>query len=400
MGLNLGLTAISKMYRGSTQLSAAYLGTQSLLGSGGGSLDAQLPIWAAARAAVNAQTADATICVVGDSTSMGCQANTGLTFGYGLDGFNSNWTAFLAALLNRGSSENFSSTHGMNGAYSGSQLCTVTNDHDYRLNVGPNWVSTVVATYGGNMWTSNTPNTDVLTFTPKTPCDYMDVWWQRSTNNGNFGWTVDGGAVTEVDTAGTSAFVKTVIPCGSLGMHTLSLARTGNGSKPVGPINFGLIRAYNSAQKEVTVLSGGWSSGNIAQAANVIGAWAYTNALKAFAPKLTIIMMTINDWAAATDVTAFTNNTQVVITAAKLSGDVILLCGIPTNPVSTPDAQQQIYRDIYTSLGVSNSIPVLDVRNLTGDYATAVALGYYRDSKHYLAAGYSALASAFKPYIA
>jgi lysophospholipase L1-like esterase len=121
------------------------------------------------------------------------------------------------------------------------------------------------------------------------------------------------------------------------------------------------------------------------------------------APDLTLICLDINDW--VTDIapgtydlaTAATHAEQLrkIVTAARVTGDVILMTGAPSKiTAKTRDAQDAILqatRQVASICGV----PLIDVHAAWGTQETAVAAELYlpgNDDYHPGAAGYEDIA--------
>jgi hypothetical protein len=115
--------------------------------------------------------------------------------------------------------------------------------------------------------------------------------------------------------------------------------------------------------------------------------------LKFYAPDLTIIGTGINDARYSYTVPTWTADTQALITAAKLSGDVILKTVIPSQD-STVSALEAQYAAAAQTLAATNGCGVVDINARFGDWFTADAAGYMSDTLHSTGFGYCDIAQA------
>lgn len=107
---------------------------------------------------------------------------------------------------------------------------------------------------------------------------------------------------------------------------------------------------------------------------------------------------TLNNWLDQVMPTTYYADMQTIITAAKLTGDVLLVVPVPT--VFTLAAlvyQQAIQAEIY-ALSKANNVPILDMTKRWVSYANKSTL-YSADGIHPTAIGYSDEASAIAKII-
>jgi lysophospholipase L1-like esterase len=338
--------------------------------------------WAAAKAA----TRNAILIPWGDSTVAGFGSVAGGSTGC----VNNGWPAQLAALLSGASYSSCIASHN-------STVGTI----DSRVNWG-SWTQDSNATFGGHCVT--TAGTTTFSFTPTNQIDTIVLLNLQNTGLGTLTVNVDGGAtLATVVTSGTGSMKKTTISC-ALGNHTINIQRTSGGSTYI----HGIV-AYNSAVKEISVLNGGWISGtstNISQTGTFL---TPLDVYKDYTPDLTIIEGgVINDMRGASPAVPLTTsqaNLQTMITAAKVSGDAILLTPAPLNPgqagVAPTLTVQASWVAMMKALAYSNNIPMIDPWTLFG--GTYQAADMFDDlhpngTGYGLIAGYvsSALAPGFR----
>lgn len=352
-----------------------------------GEADATRPrmaLWQAAKTAVAAGTRNAKLLCLGNSTTMGYGAlSTSIT----ANDVTASYPTVLASLLTAGSSQSFFGTHA-NGT-AGSKT------FDTRLSVPTGWTAgTGLQAVGAQPWWGQSPAVASIDFTPLTSVTSFDIYYSEYSGGGILGWAIDGGAVTNIDTNNAVTSVKKItVSAGAAGTHTLNIWWV-SGALVV----YNAAVGYNSAVKEVTVMNGGWSGGtaaNLAQSA----AGSSLEMLGLIAPDLTILDATINDWQAATSVSAYAASMQSIITKAKLSGDVLLVSGNPSDVSIASVAQQQLYIDSCQSLARTNRLPFLNLTQRWVNYTTANAAGKMRDTRHPKDVGYADIAAAIFGYL-
>lgn len=90
---------------------------------------------------------------------------------------------------------------------------------------------------------------------------------------------------------------------------------------------------------------------------------------------------------------------QSIITAAKASGDVILVTDAPAAASEAPLAQQQEYVNALSSLAQSNNVNLVNLYQLWGSYTQANANGWMANTVHPNATGYAQIAADVLPYL-
>jgi lysophospholipase L1-like esterase len=133
---------------------------------------------------------------------------------------------------------------------------------------------------------------------------------------------------------------------------------------------------------------------NVRISGSATGAWSASvtslTAIKGRAPDLTIIMLGINDAQTGISASTYASNIQAIITAAKVSGDVIIMSMVPSDPslTSTVSLGKQ-YASLLPGLAAANGILCLDVFSRFG--ATFVS-PLMQNTLHPKPAGYADMA--------
>ena len=215
---------------------------------------ALLPKWRRAKARVKTQTARAMIGCMGDSTTQGAQAlptpdGTIITRAYPYR---------LAAQLNNSVPAQSDSWFGDNGV-------VIQNNYNYNtqfnaalvLSGNASFSTNPTVAVAGNALGLFTTTSDYATWTPRTACDTVDIYYLTSTGTGYFAYSVDGGTATTVNTAAAKSLAKVTVALGSLGAHAIKVAAATTGYTYIA----GMV-AYNSASPAISVINLGGLGGN------------------------------------------------------------------------------------------------------------------------------------------
>lgn len=334
--------------------------------------------WRAALARARNGGAVARIACLGDSTVRGAWAN-------GTSGTNvipKSWPTYLAKAFTaagyKGSSESW-----FGGGNFGVALSTI----DARITMSGGWGSTSgVQSLGGVM--PKTIAAGVLAFTPSVARTSYDIYVPRN-YLGSMNMDIGGVGTTLIDEGPAMSVFKATITGGSSTLSPLNLTWVSGQALVIG------IEGKDPSDV-VSVMNMGSSGAKASDIAAVTSSpWDPVQALPIVAPDLTIISLTINDWVAGTDVTAYKASVQSLITAGLQSGDVMLLTGAPSNTANASAAAQAAIVAAYYQLANTNGIALLDITSRFASYATSQPLGLYGDtSLHPSGVGYSDIASA------
>lgn len=332
--------------------------------------------WRSSSALVAAGTSDVLInCGPGDSTTAGSFSSSKT----------STYPNVLANLLTaagiNSSNEGFFATHG---------YLSPINFSDANLSVGSGWnVATSQFVYAGRCFASS--DTTLLSYTPYNTVDTWDIGYVAYGSGGSFSVGIDGGApITTINAVNASTLVSVATVTVPSGTHRLDITQV-----TAGPVLILYAIGRVAAQKRVKIYNGGSSGATVAF---YTGGGASTfnpvPMLKTLAPKLSLICLTINDWNAATNTATYTAGLQSLISAAQLSGDVVLVCGAPSQTTVSSVAQQAIYRSIVQSLALLNNCVLLDLTTRWGSWAAANTLGWYANNLHPNDLGYADFGAA------
>lgn len=342
-----------------------------------------LPKWRRALGRVKAGTGNARLSFLGDSTFYGIGSNNAASGNYPPLSLPTQLsTMFNAISVNA----NWQSFWGSGGTANGSL------QFDSRVTIGGGWgQDTIHQSFGGDLITTSTAGT--LTFLPTTNVDTFKVWYVTAAGNGTLSLALNSGTATNQNTAGATGIASKNI-VGTLGSNTLDIAYVSGGS-----IFIIGVEAFNSSQNRIDVLNGGWPTAKSGDWNNTSQPWSPLTFLSSVAADLTLINLGINDWDNSISVATYTANVQALITAALLTGDVILVTPTPSSTVfgGTVAIQTAFVAAMY-SLASTNNIPIVDLwarwQGASGGYTIYNALGYYYDTLHPLGLGYNDQAQA------
>lgn len=268
-------------------------------------------------------------------------------------------------------------------SWCGGQNITNFNTQDNRIVMG-SWTNSGLGTFGANCLTLATTGQTLMSFTPTTTVDTVEVLALRNNSNVAITIAVDGGATLATYTpfsSGTLTMgISTPISLGTLASHAIQA----NISFATASFLDGMI-AYNSAVKEVSVLRAGWQ-GATAASFNT-SPWFYLDGVQIVAPDLTLIAVTRNDATSATDLAAFSSSYQNIITRAQLSGDVMLVIE-PLGQVAATSYNPYV-QAIYELARINNT-PIIDFTQIWDVYSSITS--WYTDTIHPFGFAYAEMA--------
>ncbi len=337
-----------------------------------------LPYLRRAVARVQSGAANGVILCLGDSTTCGLGAGSGV-LSPGVTA--KNWPTKLAQLLTSigitANANSFFGDHNTTG------IGGTLGDYDPRISFGAGW--TVLGSgfgnaLGGQPFYFNGSPVGV-NFTPGVPTDTVVTHSMPYSGMGTLlvknGATIIG--THALPTSGTAMVAYS--DAAVLGSNTYTWIPNNTTN-----VWFAGALCYNSAVKELSIINAGICSITTAAYNTALHGYSPINHIAFLAPDCTIINMGINDWTGATSLTTFLSSYQALITAAAASGDVILV--IPAPSQNTVLGQQAYVNAIY-ALAKTNNLPVVDLFAKWTSYEVSNPLGYYANYLHPNALGYS-----------
>lgn len=261
---------------------------------------------------------------------------------------------------------------------------------DPRLIQG-SWTA-ALGTAGGDMQHASAAGAP-LVFTPTQPFDTIVVGYPTNGPLGSFAVGVDSGAnLGIVNQSGAPALASTTLTV-PLGSHSVQL------SWASGLAFIASLRVYDSTRPGLEIANLGWSSSKAGDWLSEGQPWEALAAVQAYAADLWVINLGINDWLnGPTPVSVFEAAMTTLVTAAKLSGDVVLATPTPTagNIAHAPAIVAAIRR-----LARQLDVGLYDLAERWGDEAalTASAPEWMSDGIHPSAGGYADIAEGLVPLL-
>lgn len=329
---------------------------------------------------------DTKILLIGDSTTFGQNSQFGGTYANA-----SSWPSFM----NIGTSIPIS-TCGF-GVATG----------DSRWAAGANWAGQSNLGFGSNgSYQGTIPvggTTGILSFTPNITLanglgcqdsfDSFDVYYPRQSfitagTTLNFTCVGNGatGTTVSVPANGSDTALKTTVTCPQTGTFNV-LQATVSGVQ--GGSNFGIVSAvgaFNSHQSRIRIDIAGQSGTTTANWTNA-GLWQSLQHLTAYAADGAVVMLGINDAGASVTPASFASNIQTLITTINGTGSTILSTMVPSGATGTYQTFEPQYvstggsNSIY-GLGVTNTLPVIDLFSYLGTTATGSSWCRLGDNLH------------------
>lgn len=352
--------------------------------AGSGLAATPLRYWRKAVANVRSGAGRGTVVVIGDSTSMGAGAGDSGTAAL-TNAYPYSFPSQLAPLLNATVPTSFQNIF---GGQAGAGVLTYTA-YDTRVTFGTGWTTSGGATLGSTFFAYTNGSASKLTFTPSASFTRIKVWYYQNTGQGTLTVDVDGGAsLGTINTSGSSLYTSQTFTCAA-GTHTINLTAGNNGSLFIG----GVV-VWTAATPAIDlILAGGY--GTIASSwAAPTTAFSPRTALQALAPDLTIYDLTINDSNAGTNVAAYKASMELLIQAAQVSGDVVLMVGPPSNTTAATDGTLDLYVQALEQLAATYGCLMLNIKQRWVSYAVTDPILPYYDNLHPERQGYADIAQA------
>lgn len=317
---------------------------------------------------VNSPVTNCKVLIIGDSTPAGYGASFNAM---GSDARAFSWPTALAAILSKPPYNLNSSATSILGSANAGTIGAYTG-YDTRANAGTWSLGSCTSgpCFGGSSGVfDNTDATSAFAFNPADSAsftsntvssDTLDVIALTYSGAGTLNISVNGGStIGSINLDAANSFVEQTFST-TLGANTWDLKCSANFT--AGCL-FLMVRSYNSAQSEVSILNAGWSGSKTGDWVNTGNTpWDPLSTITKIAPTACIIDLLINDEIAGTATATVSTNSQTLITQCKNAGaDVLLVSPEPISPASVSYATQQTYMALYRSLATSNNIPLLDV---------------------------------------
>jgi lysophospholipase L1-like esterase len=230
-----------------------------------------------------------------------------------------------------------------------------------------------------------------LTFTAPN-CNTFEVLAPIYSGGATLNASIDGGAVTPLNTNGANALGKLTISTGVVGTHTLSITCSGAS----GTAFVHAIRAYDSTKSEARITAYGSNGAQASQFAAVDALAGWNSDPELFTdpngadPHLVVLGLGTNEHAIPVSVAVFKANMQTIINKIKAAGaDCILLA--PAQSSSGVPGTWINYRNAISELASSSGCGMVDMYNRWDSYAVAnlAPYQYWADTDHPSNAGYA-----------
>lgn len=261
------------------------------------------------------------------------------------------------------------------------------NSYKPGLNANAPWLIDSVTSLGGCVFSGTGADPTGFVYTPEVPIDTFEIGDLQASGAGVYTWAVDGGGTTTVtETNATPGRTKQTISAGARGTHTLTIKVTS------GKAFIRHVKGWDSTTSQVDVLNTGRSSSVtadwIVNTAPYTSLGAYTD--ECSTADLVVSNLGINEVAAGTSQVTFKANYQTLINAATGGGASMLLV-VPHQTDTAFDlaTSQANIRQWILDLGVTNSLPVLDLQTRFGPFAAMNASNWMFGARHCNKAGYA-----------
>lgn len=337
-----------------------------------------------AKATIRAGTQNGVLLFVGMSTFFGQGAGTSTS---GLTGCvaKSVPSTLAAQLTAKGYSAMAEAVFGDGNQTTAAALVAANPE----LTFGAGWTgwASGVRTAGG-FALKNASDTTAFTFTPTSQVTSFRHYYVRATGNATFTQQIDSDTPSTINSNGANSIqAATSAAAGGLGSHTLSIARNGTG----GALYTIGVRAYNANTKHFECVNMGWCGSKVSDWNVASNPWDPRNAVVSVIADLvaTTIPVTvflgidINDWLAATSLSAYYTAMGAMISAFQAAGaGVVLVAGPPSDSTQAPLATQANIISQEYALADAYGCAIVDMTKQLVDFTTANALGVEYDLIH------------------
>lgn len=336
----------------------------------------------AAFAKMRAGAANMRVLLVGDSTEIGRAAASSNSYS---GAYPYSPGARLTAMLNAA----IPGVAARSAAWVGNAVTYgLDNNYDTRNTIGAGWSGFAANSCLGYSPDTNTTTTNALVHATtgaynidSAEIGYIDV------GTGQFSASINGNGVVNKTCTSTNTILTAAVGPTTAGAN-ITLARVS------GNIYLTHAIGWSSATPEIQVVPAGWAGAKLSDLVLDAGTYSPLKHWKVLAPNLSFLRVGINDWGNATDLASFAANLQVAITAAKLSGDIVLETSFPTQASQVSLANQAAYNALIFSVAQANGVAVLDHWSSFISYEACGPLGCMdSDGVHGLKAGYDMIAA-------
>ncbi|HEY5695594.1 MAG TPA: GDSL-type esterase/lipase family protein [Candidatus Saccharimonadales bacterium] len=195
-------------------------------------------------------------------------------------------------------------------------------------------------------------------------------------NGGTFSYAIDGGAAVPVTPSGAGSIGTVTVTGLANTTHSVVITATSTSAFYLPWVD---VRGATSG---VLVANFGVNSSMTAHWTN--NTFYYPGPMsQSWGPNVTFIDLGINDLAGAVTTATYKANLQTLITAYAALGDVFLVIGNPTQ-----SGDRSAYNAACYQLADSNDIPLIDLMERLGTWASMNVQGLAADASHPNAAGY------------
>ncbi len=255
----------------------------------------------------------------------------------------------------------------------------LSGNPDNRWVAGSGWTGATFGAAAGAAWVAaGTTGNLVYTPNPQVTCDGFYVYWIGSSGYGTLTATATGGTPQVINANVATSMYRTLIPAASaVATNTLTMSS-------VGQVFITAVEPVLSTKKQILVGNAGVGSSSTINW-NSSGTYQGLGFISTVAPDLTIISLGINDAFSSIAPATYAANIQAMITAAQVSGDVLLMPPLPNGNAACRAYEVQ-YLPVLQNLAAVNNCAYLDIFNRWGGAYNANFM--YSDQTHGTNTGY------------
>jgi lysophospholipase L1-like esterase len=208
----------------------------------------------------------------------------------------------------------------------------------------------------------------MLIFTPTTATDTFEVVAYVS-NDETYQLTIDGaapaGGPASFTTTASSGFVRKIVTAASAGTRRLGVA----GTTQRGALRS--VTAYAGGVPALDMIVHAALGVRASEQAATGNGWSNREALIFDAPDLTIVMLGLNDMAGGVGASSYAGALSAIVTAARLSGDVLLV--FPPSASGNYNRDVAAFRDAAAGVARDAGVAFLSLYDHFGPFDAAMA---------------------------
>ena len=258
-----------------------------------------------------------------------------------------------------------------------------------------NWIDTPPGSGNGVQSSEEYSATVGAVASVTTSFDAITVHYMIKPGGGAFNYSIDGGGLTNVSTAGASTNLGLITISGlAYGSHTFTVTVSAPGTSGVSLFGADCIRSQPGVRIENLAKIGAQAS-HFAKMNPVL----WTNELAALNPNMVAILLGTNEkWYGTDPAVMSTNVTTIVgrVRSCLTNADIVIIAPADNGVAGVG---MNVFRDMLLGCAKTNGCGFIDLYKLIGPYANGNARGWYTNTAHPSDSGSAIIANAITSFV-